>query len=216
MLNNLFNKNNKNTSPEKSEEVKVTEGVLDSISGTIIKGWAWNMKTPKRRVNVEILANDKVIGLGKAELFRQDLLQAKKGDGCYGFEIDVASMVDILPPEVTVSARIVDGHSLLGEIPHSFNFKELKVNQKAIDGKREGLSINFEDFGISGDKLKVSGWAFADNEIENIEVYFFDKKIGEARYGLKRTDVYDVFFDDKTLSSGFYFEHCLIFPSTSI
>jgi O-antigen biosynthesis protein len=74
-------------------------GQLDLISeeGWVI-GWVWYPHEPERRAEVEILADDVVIGSTLGCLYRDDVAAAGLGDGRYGFSF-------ALPYQVLASQR---------------------------------------------------------------------------------------------------------------
>ncbi|HWS53466.1 MAG TPA: DUF4082 domain-containing protein [Pyrinomonadaceae bacterium] len=73
--------------PSKAWTLKVEqrEGYIDGINCNQIWGWAWDPNNPNAPVNVDILVNDSYAGTVTANLFRQDLLNAGKGNGYHGF-----------------------------------------------------------------------------------------------------------------------------------
>ena len=63
------------------------EGYVDQTCSDSIRGWAWSPHYPKTSVPVRVHAGDHVISIGTANLFRGDLLAAKKGHGHFGFQL---------------------------------------------------------------------------------------------------------------------------------
>jgi hypothetical protein len=80
-------------------------GYVDSAQGGRITGWAWNRSRPRQRLDVEIYAAGTLLGSARADLFRDDLLRSKIGDGRYGFAFTTGS--DVAPE--TVAAKVTDG-----------------------------------------------------------------------------------------------------------
>jgi hypothetical protein len=69
---------------------KVFSGSIDAISPAgFVEGWALANKNHFETVSVCILANDKPIGAGVANLFRSDLLTLGVGHGWHAFRIRV-------------------------------------------------------------------------------------------------------------------------------
>ncbi|MDE1895820.1 MAG: tetratricopeptide repeat protein [Rhodospirillales bacterium] len=70
-----------------------------------LRGWAWCEATPGRRLEIEILLNGKLAGRTMADLYRQDVQDAGKGDGCYGFawKLPVSA---IALGQVEIAARV--------------------------------------------------------------------------------------------------------------
>ncbi|HCG6791022.1 TPA: glycosyltransferase [Vibrio parahaemolyticus] len=68
-----------------------TRGSIDAIDAGVAYGWVAYEKNDEP-LTVYVVAEDRVLGSGEANLFRQDLLEAKIGNGRHGFEIDVNSL----------------------------------------------------------------------------------------------------------------------------
>ncbi len=56
---------------------------------TEFSGWVIELSAPTRRLVVELLANGEVVAETVADMFRQDLLEAGKGDGACGFKVSI-------------------------------------------------------------------------------------------------------------------------------
>jgi radical SAM protein with 4Fe4S-binding SPASM domain len=61
------------------------EGFLDRADAELIGGWAWDRNHPDRRITVDIYDGDRLLAIVTADQFRQDLLDAGKGDGKCAF-----------------------------------------------------------------------------------------------------------------------------------
>lgn len=81
-------------------------GQLDLISedGWVI-GWAWYPQVPERHVEIEILADDSIIGSTVAYQYREDVATAGCGDGTYGFSFALPYQILSSPRPCTISAR---------------------------------------------------------------------------------------------------------------
>lgn len=80
---------------------------VDAVTENGVRGWAKLNGVDDHRVSVELKANDLVIASGNAEGFREDIMQAGIGDGCYAFDLafDLASF-----PASRVEAQVaIDG-----------------------------------------------------------------------------------------------------------
>ena len=84
----------------------VATGQLDLLSeeGWAI-GWAWYPEVPERRVEVEILADNIVVGSTFCHLYREDVAAAGVGDGRYGFSFALPYQILASPRPCTVSVR---------------------------------------------------------------------------------------------------------------
>lgn len=84
------------------------EGSLERISGAIAAGWACRLGYPEERLVLEVQVDGKLVGEGRADQPRTDLLQHGIGDGYYGFLIETRVPIDGLPPE---RIKIIDRRS---------------------------------------------------------------------------------------------------------
>jgi molybdenum cofactor biosynthesis enzyme MoaA len=80
-------------------------GYVDCVEDTMVSGWAWDPGKPNDPVVVEISRNGRSIATIAADGFRQDLLEARFGNGRHAFRIELPP--DVLSAEAGVfSARI--------------------------------------------------------------------------------------------------------------
>ena len=64
-------------------------GFHDGANCQRIQGWAWDSTRPNDAVRVDIYDGDALIATVTADRFRQDLLDAHRGNGNHGFDFDV-------------------------------------------------------------------------------------------------------------------------------
>ncbi|GAB3896682.1 hypothetical protein GCM10028803_14540 [Larkinella knui] len=105
------------------------EGYLDVVNCTTIQGWVWDRNRPNTPITVEFLDGTTVVGSVDANIFRQDLKTAGKGNGSHGYSFDVP-----------VSLKDGQTHSISGRIPGG-NFT-LKWSPKTLtcpNGGRTGV-----------------------------------------------------------------------------
>lgn len=144
---------------------------VDIFEGLTFKGWAWNKNQPKKRLMLEILDGNTVIGLGKADIFREDLLAEKMGDGKYAFRISASqSICDGETHQLTVREQVS------GYIPYGFpvQFSQEGIIQGSVD-TIEGTA--------------VAGWASDASNLDaylNIELYEHDQLIATATANIER------------------------------
>jgi len=72
---------------EPAAEVQRIHGRVDALTRRTARGWAWIPEQPDRRVRVEAVVGDRVVGHAIANLERRDLAKWRTGDGAYGFEM---------------------------------------------------------------------------------------------------------------------------------
>lgn len=86
-----------------SEPLPKFDGFFDGIADNHACGWLYSADAPRTRLEVELVADDQVVGRGIANCFRQNLLEAGIGDGKHAFSIALpASLRDGAPHQLTV------------------------------------------------------------------------------------------------------------------
>jgi len=71
----------------KHEALDPIEGSFDGFDGLCAVGWAHRETEGALPLNLDVLANNRWVASGRADLLRGDLLDAKIGDGTHGFRI---------------------------------------------------------------------------------------------------------------------------------
>jgi len=66
-----------------------SQGYLDGANCQVIWGWAWYSDEPNTPINVDIYDGNSLLSTVDANLFRQDLLNAGKGNGDHAFVYNV-------------------------------------------------------------------------------------------------------------------------------
>jgi hypothetical protein len=118
---------NTNTSSTAPSEPPAYEGYHDITNCNAITGWAWDANRPNDPVKIDLFDGDRKLATVTADAFRQDLLDAKKGNGKHGFSYPT-------PPQ------------LKDEKPHSIKMKfagtevELQFTPKVINCKLGEIS----------------------------------------------------------------------------
>ncbi len=78
--------------PPGNTNCNALEGFFDDADCTTLKGWVFDYSSPNAVVNVDIYEGATLIqGNVPANIFRQDLMDAGKGNGAHGFEINTPS-----------------------------------------------------------------------------------------------------------------------------
>ncbi|WP_185716278.1 putative Ig domain-containing protein [Larkinella knui] len=92
------------------------DGFVNGADCGTFRGWAWDRGKGNTVVNVEILDGSQVIGTLPAGDFRQDLLDAGKGNGKHGFRFTIPDLIkDGLPHNL--SARVAGSSFILKDSP---------------------------------------------------------------------------------------------------
>ncbi|WP_185731360.1 putative Ig domain-containing protein [Larkinella rosea] len=106
------------------------EGFLDVVACNAITGWVWDQNRPNTVISLELVEGTTVVATTDANIFRQDLKNAGKGNGIHGYSF-------------TVPTALKDGkaHSLNARVPGG-NYT-LKWGPKTLtcpSGGREGVA----------------------------------------------------------------------------
>ncbi len=109
--------------PSLAEIIKIDtapsyEGFIDGADCNQIWGWAWDRSKPNQAVTVSIFAGSTLLANVQANVFRQDLLNADKGNGKHAFVFNVpASIKNGLAQSISV--RIAGTSTQLGSGPRT-------------------------------------------------------------------------------------------------
>lgn len=109
--------------PSIAEIVKIEttpsfEGFVDGSDCNQIWGWAWDRSKPNQPVTVSIFAGGTLLANVRADLFRQDLLNADKGDGKHAFVFNVPESIKNGQAQ-SISVRIAGTSTQLGFSPRA-------------------------------------------------------------------------------------------------
>jgi hypothetical protein len=131
------------------------EGWIDVGNCDNIAGWVWNKRAPTTPLRVDILANGAQIAQVMADVFRQDLQNAGKGDGRHSFTFPTPARLKNSRSN-TITIRVTNTNFFLGS-PKTFTCAN------PIDDTRFFVRQHYVDF--LGREPDQSGWDFWSNEI---------------------------------------------------
>ena len=125
------------------------EGFVDSGSGCeLIHGWAWDATRPNDPIDVSLFDGNTFIATLSANLFRQDLLDAGKGDGRHAFVHYVpAALADGNVHQIRV--RIAASGQELGSSPFILS-QCLSRPRDVVASAVSGTQVNITWIGSSG------------------------------------------------------------------
>jgi stalled ribosome alternative rescue factor ArfA len=133
-------------------------GVLDGANCGDIGGWAWDANDPNNSITVDIYSDNVLVATVVADIFRQDLLDANKGNGAHGFDI---ATPDTLKDGQSHSIRVTIGGTNI-----NLNNSPKTINCPA--------GTDFGGFHDAADCNRISGWAWdakQPNTPINVDVY---------------------------------------------
>jgi len=73
------------TPSRQSEPPGGYEGFLEMVTCDVLSGWAWAPSQPETPLKIDLYDGDRLLATTSAELFRQDLLDGRKGNGRHQF-----------------------------------------------------------------------------------------------------------------------------------
>jgi hypothetical protein len=134
------------------------EGFHDIANCSEISGWAWDSAAPNSPISVDIFSDGNLLTTVTANIFRQDLFNAGKGNGFHAFSFPTPlSLKDGQPHSIRV--RFANSNINLGNTPRSIT-----------------CSLNaFEGFHDLANCDVIAGWAWDANQPNtpiNVDVYF--------------------------------------------
>lgn len=173
---------------------KPVEGFVDGAVGSEIMGWAMDPNREGRRVHVVAVAKGRIVAEALANLPRNDLLSAGKGDGRHGFRLHVLPGIDqIGPMDVSVQAVATTGNITLkrGNILISADQTGLAPVQQApkSEVKAPAVVVGYVESCESG---LVCGWACDPNDASDrpqIDIFDGEKYLGTTEAIERRADL---------------------------
>jgi len=73
------------TPSRQSEPPDGYEGFLEMVTCDLLSGWAWAPSQPESPLTIDLYDGDRLLATTSADVFRQDLLDARKGNGRHQF-----------------------------------------------------------------------------------------------------------------------------------
>lgn len=105
-----------------------------------VSGWVINNTDPKMKLTVEVYADNKLVGKGIADKYRNDLEKSKIGDGQCAFKIDLPkSLAD--GKDHTISVRVKYFNLEIKNSPITLTFPDL-ISHSKIDSEDRSKSLN--------------------------------------------------------------------------
>jgi len=179
------------------------QGFVDSVvRGDTVVGWARDPRDPARRLEVQLLHDDEVVGFGVANLPRKDLLAQDMGDGRYGFQIRLGpALLDGATRTITVAA-VTDR----GKVPLQRGTLTVSANQPGEPTSRAGTGLLVGALErLSGRALH--GWAYNPDHPDapaSVDIYDDEHFLGSVMADRSRPRLYEKGFPSG--ARGFVFE----------
>lgn len=113
-----------------SQAIRVMEnpyvGAFDAVIDGRAEGWVYNTLKPLERVEVVLMEGERPLAYGMADIFRDDLREAKKSDGSVKFSLPVPRrLYDGKPHELHIA--VAQGGQRVGAKPRTFEGPNLQV-----------------------------------------------------------------------------------------
>lgn len=114
------------------------QGFLDEVSCNFIQGWVWNKNAGTTPQRVDILVNGTVFAQVVADIFRQDLLDAGKGDGRHAFKLELParlrnSLTNTVTVRVTGTGFFLNANNRVFNCPNPIDNAQFFVKQHYED-----------------------------------------------------------------------------------
>lgn len=113
------------------------EANVELKSGRLLEGWAWMPGDPARHLTVELYVKDRLVTAVVADQWRADLARYAKGDGAYGFSLDLPRLISGGPHQFTV--RLAGLGEVLGNLTAGPFSKDGEIELPGyLDSQAEG------------------------------------------------------------------------------
>jgi len=169
------------------EGESVYEGHHDGADCNSISGWAWDMNLPDTPIYVDIHDGITLLATLRADEFRQDLLEAGKGNGKHAFNYPVPrSLKDSKPHSILVKVsgtdfdlvstpKQINCMPIDKDVVAKYSLGYISAKETISAAKREGLSVcDYVErlWGKPGDTQRViqqiASWGVFDVENPHI------------------------------------------------
>ncbi|MGA3015595.1 MAG: class I SAM-dependent methyltransferase [Bryobacteraceae bacterium] len=186
------------------------QGFVDVADVTTVSGWAWSPDAPYQPVYVDLYDGELLLARLRADLYRKDLAEASRGDGCHAFQYTVdEARRDGCEHEIRVcfEGTGIDltnspCHVLFGDSPHRTH--ELACALRAI---APVATWNVDLVESTDGNLALQGWALPSLTGQAGSFAVNGAPLSTAdqvSYPLWRPDVADIFwFVPHSARSGF-------------
>ncbi|MGM9510379.1 right-handed parallel beta-helix repeat-containing protein [Larkinella sp. GY13] len=136
------------------------EGYLDKVECSSFRGWAWDASQPNTPVSVEFFADGQSLGSIVADLFRQDIKDAGKGNGKHVYHFTTPESIRDAQPHL-ITAKVLNSNYTLKWAPKTLTCPS--ATRRAVESAENGTTWKVTVLGNP-----VTGQAF-DTEIQNAE-----------------------------------------------
>lgn len=145
------------------------KGSVDSISGGVVAGWAFNESESATPLNIQVIYKDKVVAQGCANQYRKDLDDAAFANPKCGFYIPLPSSIKV--GRIKVSVRELSSQTQLSNSPISAFFKPLKHSPASFIESFEQESLPWIDRDDWQNKLqeKLTNKLILQEDAENLK-----------------------------------------------
>jgi IPT/TIG domain/Divergent InlB B-repeat domain len=106
----------------------VYEGFHDTVDCFGVAGWAWDSNQPNTPISVDVYDGSTLLGTVSANLFRQGLLDAGKGNGVHGFGYSLPSSIRNGASH-SIGVKYAGTSTLLGNSPRTITCRSLTVTK---------------------------------------------------------------------------------------
>jgi hypothetical protein len=167
----------------------VVEGFLEFIRPFQVRGWAHDPAFPDALLTVSLSVADEEIATETANVFRDDLFNAGKGDGRHGFVINVDRRLPMETPHL-VSVSVTAASGSIEILPTAAGCVE-RESEATIPGRVPPASPVTGYFRIASTS-EIAGWAYDPrhpDEYLTVEVFVGDQRIGSTVADQFRADL---------------------------
>jgi ADP-heptose:LPS heptosyltransferase/GT2 family glycosyltransferase len=181
--------------------------------GETLTGFGWLLSN-RDVSSIAVFLDDFLLCYATLKIARSDIAAShpeyeNHEDAGFWFTADVPKSASAGPATLTFQIRLGD------ELLHrtvAVQITEHEVAQPVLASRTrrvtDAFRLELEEVTFDGSLLRVSGWSFSKADIETIHISLNETLLGQASYGIRRTDVAAALPHLKgALQSGFTFEY---------
>jgi hypothetical protein len=136
--------------------IRIVTGLVEVLRPFQVRGWLFDQTDPDTRLRVQVRVDGQLVGSAAADLFRQDLADAKVGDGHHAFVVNVSGVLPLDNPE-RITLESVEADGSFEPVPILDTVGIEKVTVQAEERRQESSVRGFYSVRPPNE---ISGWAF--------------------------------------------------------
>jgi hypothetical protein len=167
------------------------DGYLDKVECSSIRGWAWDAGQPNTSITIEFFADGLSTGTVSADIFRQDLQNAGKGNGKHAYSFTTPQILKDGQNHV-ITAKVLNTNYALKWAPKTLNCSAGSPDPGP--GDPPVVTGNFDGYLDKVECGSIRGWAWdagQPNTPVSVEFFADGQNLGSILADIYRQDIKD-------------------------